>query len=139
MNSIQPGFYWRSGCQLHLKLNTWFCSSLFTVLLNQTFVRLHFWQSVYVYMFYIYTVHCTVLYRFTIVTYYNIVAYYNCTDEISISDVNSYKSSLVIIYMCLKKYCHKYVANFNFISIHVAQVWLSNVPPRPSPCLSYSF
>ena len=56
-----------------------------------------------------------------------------CTDEILISDVNSYKSSLAIIYMCLKMYCHEYVANFNFISIHVAQVWLSNVPPCPSP------
>ena len=63
----------------------------------------------------------------------------DCTDEILISDVNSYKSSLTIIYMWFKMYCYGYVANFNFISIHVAQVWLSNVPPRPSPCLSYSF
>ena len=29
--------------------------------------------------------------------------------------------------------------NFNFIPILVAQVLLSNVAPRPSPCLSYSF
>ena len=43
-----------------------------------------------------------------------------CTDEILISDVNSYKNSLAIIYMYLKMYCHKYVANFNFISILVA-------------------
>ena len=44
-----------------------------------------------------------------------------CTDEILISDVNSYKSSLAIIYTCLKMFCYKYVANSNFISIHVAQ------------------
>ena len=31
-----------------------------------------------------------------------------CTDEILISDVNSYKSSLAIIHICLKMYCYKY-------------------------------
>ena len=30
-----------------------------------------------------------------------------CTDEISISDVNRHKTSLAIIYMCLKMYCYK--------------------------------
>ena len=64
----------------------------------------------------------------------------DCTNEILISDVNSDKNSLTIIYMCLKMYCLKYVVNlilfyfiFIFISIHVAQVWLSNVPLCPSP------
>ena len=52
------------------------------------------------------------------------------------SDVYSEKNSLAIIYMCLKMHCLKYVINFilfYFISIHVAQVWLSNVPLCPSP------
>ena len=31
----------------------------------------------------------------------------NCTDEISISDVSSHKTSLANIYICLKMYCHK--------------------------------
>ena len=35
----------------------------------------------------------------------------NCTNEILISDVNSDKNSLAIIYMCLKMYCLKYVVN----------------------------
>ena len=30
-----------------------------------------------------------------------------CTDEISISAVNRHKTSLAIIYMCLKMYCYK--------------------------------
>ena len=30
-----------------------------------------------------------------------------CTDEILISDVNSHKTSLANIYMCLKMYCYK--------------------------------
>ena len=30
-----------------------------------------------------------------------------CTDEISISDVNSHKTFLANIYMCLKMYCYK--------------------------------
>ena len=30
-----------------------------------------------------------------------------CTDEISISDVNRQKTSLAIIYICLKMYCYK--------------------------------
>ena len=30
-----------------------------------------------------------------------------CSDEILISDVNSDKSSLTIIYICLKMYCHE--------------------------------
>ena len=34
-----------------------------------------------------------------------------CTNEILISDVNSDKNSLAIIYMCLKMYCLKYVVN----------------------------
>ena len=63
----------------------------------------------------------------------------SCTDEILISDVNSYKNSLAIIYMYLKMFAMNMHVNFNFISIHVAQVLLSNVPPCPSPCLSYSF
>ena len=35
--------------------------------------------------------------------------YFNghCTDEISSSDVNSHKTSLANIYMCLKMYCYK--------------------------------
>ena len=37
-----------------------------------------------------------------------------CTDELLISYVNSYKSSLTIIYTCLKMYCYKYVVNFNY-------------------------
>ena len=35
-----------------------------------------------------------------------------CTNEILISDVNSAKNSLAIIYMCLKMHCLKYVVNF---------------------------
>ena len=34
-----------------------------------------------------------------------------CTNEILISDVNSAKNSLAIIYMCLKMHCLKYVVN----------------------------
>ena len=30
-----------------------------------------------------------------------------CTDKILISDVNRHKTSLAIIYMCLKMYCYK--------------------------------
>ena len=32
---------------------------------------------------------------------------HHCADEISISDVNRHKTSLAIIYMCLKMYCYK--------------------------------
>ena len=56
---------------------------------------------------------------FFAVSYFLLLIPQNCTDEILISDVNSYKSSLTIIYICLKTCCYKYVANFNF-SIHVA-------------------
>ena len=41
-----------------------------------------------------------------------------CTNEILISDVNSDKNSLTIIYICLKMHCLKYVVNlilFHFI------------------------
>ena len=40
---------------------------------------------------------------------YNCTVFSNnkCTDEILISDVNSHKTSLAIIYMCLKMYCYK--------------------------------
>ena len=36
----------------------------------------------------------------------------HCTNEISVSDVNSAKNSLAIIYMCLKMHCLKYVIYF---------------------------
>ena len=35
----------------------------------------------------------------------------DCTNEILISDVNSDKTSLAIIYICLKMHCLKYVVN----------------------------
>ena len=52
------------------------------------------------------------------------------------SDVHSDKNSLAIIYICFKMHCLKYVEIvilFLFYSVHMAQVWLSNVPPCPSP------
>ena len=62
-----------------------------------------------------------------------------CTDEILISDVNSYKSFLTIIYMCLKLYCHKYVANFNFILFMWPRCCYLMFHPAPPPVSATHF
>ena len=48
---------------------------------------------------------CCLLYKYFLDNLYFVDT---CTDEILISDVNSYKSSLAIIHICLKMYCYKY-------------------------------
>ena len=63
----------------------------------------------------------------------------NCTDEILISDVNSDKSSLTIIYMCLKLYCLKYVVNLILFLFMWPRCGYLMFHPAPPPCLSCSF
>ena len=52
---------------------------------------------------------------------------------------DSDKNSLAIIYICFKMHFLKYVGViilFLFYTVHVDQVWLSNVPMCPAPCPS---
>ena len=51
------------------------------------------------------------------------------------SDVYSDKNSLAIIYICFKMHFLKYVGIviLFYSTVHMAQVWLSNVPLCPSP------